>query len=329
MTSLSDVALRRDRRTTRVSFRRYRLKTFGRSSLRGATLAVTSYVSLAEGTQWLAPSAQPILVAHRTTAIVLGLGLAVAYGVLAQWKLARLTLSPESQHSLTIVVEDFIKNLAEYSEASCAFGVNDRFSVTGLKEGSAHQDFLRAYFGDNSEETNQALLDKALVTAGLVAEPTAITGPAWEAGDHSHERERHPLGTVACLPFGEEGARGRRHAFLLANSSAGTHGFHGSGSSGNLVSEIWSYHARHHVVSKQLLVTLIGNGHSNDLDPMSSARNLIDCYYRHLEQSSVHEVSVKNLLISISPETVNSASVDLELIHAYARTRNALYRALL
>jgi hypothetical protein len=159
-----------------------------------------------------------------------------------------------------------------------------------------------------------------------------LVGSAPDASSRSaavgEERTQHPFGTVACVPFGQDTQGRPRNAFLLVNSTANRLGYIGEGSSSDLLSRIWDYHEQQGHVTDEIVFTLIGNGGSRDSDPTTSARNIIDEYYRQLEKSRKRGPYIKCVTISIHSQAVMNAEVDLEVVHNYAKARNSLHRAL-
>lgn len=83
----------------------------------------------------------------------------------------------------------------------------------------------------------------------------------------------------------------------------------------------------HNRVTEQIVFSLIGTGHSQDLSKMGSVFQIIDEYFAQLEEPSLEVVRIKRLVISMLPRTVMSAEVDLEVVHNYAKSRSAIHQA--
>jgi hypothetical protein len=333
MTLISEVFGSRANRTGKLSYKPYRIKTFAAHGFGTFTGLATLALLMSDLIGLIDPDQLRLLQQWPIFSLLVGAPLLAAaiWGLHAQDRLVDLELKAGTQHTLRILVGDFIENLEKHPDASCAFGVNDQFTVTGLRAGSAHADFLEAYFGADDHAESQRLIDEALVGGPVGLQPaTAASGAVLVAPERPcgpAVRESHPYGTVVCVPFSSDSRGNARHAFMLANSSQVAHGFRGQGTSPQLVAQIWEYHGRTGHVTDELLFTLIGNGGSRDVDPMTSARSLIDQYYRHLDEAKRTDVCIKKMIISISKRQVDAAEVDLEVLHTYAKARNALYRA--
>lgn len=305
---------------SRKSYRRYQAETFAAEGARALAYVAAAMLPLFEASllfaPWLTSRRWWVLAAVATLLVVVGL----TRGLLAAGRLRRLAVPVKSGREVLVVVADFMENVDTFQDASIVFGVNDEFSVSGLKSNSVHASFLRKYFAHREADQNQAAMDLALRETALV--PAGHPPP-----DESGERPRHPTGTVVCLPFDTDTNGDPRNAFLLANSSRRRHGFSGDRQTHQMIRRIWEYHDEHRVVTDQILFSLVGTGHSGDLAKMRSAFHIVDEYFRHLENDSP-VVRVKRLVISILPEAVMRAEVDLQAVHEYVRARAALHRAL-
>lgn len=305
---------------SRKSYRRYQAETFAVEGARAFAYVAAAMLPLFEASllfaPWLTSHRWWVLAAVAILVVVVGL----TRGLVAAGRLRRLAVPVKSGREVLVVVADFMENVDNFPDASIVFGVNDEFSVFGLKSNSVHASFLRKYFSHRDTEQNQAAMDVALRETALV--PAGHPRP-----DASVERPRHPTGTVVCLPFDTDTNGDPRNAFLLANSSRRRHGFSGDGQTDQMIRRVWEYHDEHRVVTDQILFSLVGTGHSADLTKMSSAFHIVDEYFRHLENASP-VVRVKRLVISILPEAVMRAEVDLQAVHEYVRARAALHRAL-
>lgn len=303
---------------SRKSYRRYQAETFAAEGARALAYVAAVMLPLFEASllfaPWLTSRRWWVLAAVATLLVVVGL----TRGLLAAGRLRRLAVPVKSGREVLVVVADFMENVEAFQDASIVFGVNDKFSVSGLKSNSVHASFLRKYFAHRDADQNQAAMDLALRETALV--PAGPSRP-----DESGE-PRHPTGTVVCLPFDTDTNGDPRNAFLLANSSRRTIGFSGDGQTDKMIRRIWDYHDEHRVVTDQILFSLVGTGHSGDLTKMKSAFHIVDEYFRHLEESPV--VRVKRLVISILPKAVMRAEVDLQAVHEYVRARAALHRTL-
>lgn len=303
----------------RKSYRRYQAETFAAEGARALAYVAAVMLPLFEASLLFAPSLTNrrwwVLAAVATLLVVVGL----TRGLLAAGRLRRLAVPVKSGREVLVVVADFMENVENFQDASIVFGVNDEFSVSGLKSNSVHAGFLRRYFAHHDTDQNQAAMDLALRETALV--PAGHPRP-----DERGDRPRHPTGTVVCLPFDADTNGDPRNAFLLANSSRHRHGFDGDRQTHQMIRRIWEYHDEHRVVTDQILFSLVGTGHSGDLAKMRSAFHIVDEYFRHLEESPV--VRVKRLVISILPEAVMRAEVDLQAVHEYVRARAALHRTL-
>jgi hypothetical protein len=305
---------------SRKSYRRYQAETFAVEGARALAYLAAAILPLFEASVLFAPGLTSrrwwVLPLAATVVVVV----ALARGLYAAGSLRSLAVRVRSGREVLVVVADFLDSVDQFRDASIVFGVNDQFSVSELKSNSVHAGFLRKYFPDHDAEQNQDLMDLAL-------RQSAPVPAAQAAACESEERPRHPAGTVVCLPFDADAYGAPRNAFLLANSSRRRHGFSGDGQTAQMIRRIWEYHHEHRVVTDQILFSLVGTGHSGDMSKMASAFHIIDEYFRHLEMAS--PVRVARLVVSILPEAVMRAEVDLRAVHEYLTARAALHRALI
>jgi len=242
---------------------------------------------------------------------------AVVAGLIAQARLRRLTVAVDAEHSVTVVVGDFMDNLVRYPGASIVFGINDRAAVQGLAEDSLHFAVLDHFSPGAGAADRQAALDEALLDQRLI--------PKRQRGRLDWTRRAAlPHGTVVMQPLGDFGSSEARGAFLVVNSARGRADYHGTGISRSAADQVWAFHEQTGTVTEEILFSLVGTGRSRDLTKMQSALRIIDRYFESLAHD--RHVRISRVVISILPAVVRSGEVDLDVLHRYMSAKVAAER---
>lgn len=296
----------------------FRFKTFLKIAGRQGAIGFTSAFAATEIIVLLAPPTET----YRTF-FMIGLAgsllsVSLVRALIAQARLAHMKFTLSPTHDVRVYVDDFMENLKTFPRASCVFGVNDEYSVVGLKKDSIHQAFLNEYFADASEVEQQFIMDQAV--NGALDEGQFFNGEVKDRRNLAH-------GTVVRLPFEIDGSSDR-NAFMLANSRRADHGFHGSRSTQNLLGQIWLYHQEHKLVTDELLFALVGSGHSKDLSKTRSLVRIIDEFFEGLSDGFAR-TNINRLILSVPEATVMSGEVNLEAVHQYIRSKIAVQRELI
>lgn len=296
----------------------FRFKTFLKLAGRQGAIGFTSAFAATEIVVLLAPPTETFRTFFMIGLAGTLLAVSVVRAFIAQARLAHMKFELSPTHDVRVYVNDFMENLKTFPRASCVFGVNDEYSVLGLKSDSFHQAFLNEYFAHDSEVERQRITDQAV--NGTLSKAPLLNGEL----DH---RTNHAHGTVVRLPFGVGGSSDR-NAFMLANSRRADHGFHGSRSTQNLLGQIWSYHDEKRLVTDELVFALVGSGHSKDLTKTRSLVRIIDEFFEGLSDGFAR-TNINRLILSVPEATVMSGEVNLEAVHQYIRSKIAVQRELL
>jgi hypothetical protein len=315
---------------------RYRLRTGlirgGRVLATFLAIALTAHdlaSALLPDAGWLAAISTWGLV---VTAVIVG----VIVGLLEVRGLRTRRYVVDPDHTLTITVDDFLEvvDRPEYANANIALGANDRFTTGNLVPGSLHQEILAKYF--DPSRIGQSGVDLAKAHQAAITASLSDITPV--------EADRYKYGTVAVLPIADrlsdvnvEGGAARsvdrahpRWAYLVANSTWGTHSFGASGevpAALNPLKRIYCKHLKDGDTSRVLLVPLIGTGSSSAVSSMASIIALIDEYFdeRLRARENLGEARgldpIGNVVISLQPGTLQTGAVDLAVVHQYAAAK--------
>ncbi|MGO2862158.1 MAG: hypothetical protein ACTIC1_13435 [Brevibacterium sp.] len=279
----------------------------------------------------LLPGSKNVLIIVMWAAVVVALVAIVTISSVRTRFLREKTYRPDPNHSLSIRVDDFQGSMEAYPNANIAFGAHDTFDPAILHTDSLHSLIYEEYFdgpGSNVAETDEAKADRHKKAIERSAGPLPARG-------------HYPYGTVAVLPIrktphsaapGSEerttpGTEYQRRAYLVVNSTWGTHTFTSFGNVRavtNPLNKIVSKHHKDHDASATLLVALIGTGKSSSVSSMSSLLTLIDEYFHQREISRSNPGSfdpISNVIVSLRPNELQAGTVDLEVVHQYCAAK--------
>lgn len=234
----------------------------------------------------------------------------------------------DSGHYIAVRVADFEDSMRQHRQANIALGAHDTFDPTQLLGHSLHQLVFSKYL----HPTPGSVAGHEL----SIRQSLALATPS---GEEPASTQAHPYGTVAVLPMlavGAEAAsddRPARYAYLVANSTRGSHSFVASSHQSRGTTPLRSIHARHRLtkdISPTLLMPLIGAGGSSAVTPMASLVQTIDDYFhdwRRVRTDRGGYDPVPRLVISLRPQELQAGTVDLEVVHGYLRAKLAAARA--
>lgn len=311
----------------------YRLKTWTLMTLRLGAAALAIIMTIYSLLLALFPGHKHVLITVMWAALMISLVIIVVVSSVRTRFLREKTYRPDPSHSLTIRVDDFRGSMEAYPNANIAFGAHDTFDPDILHADSLHALIFDKFldFSDSEGQENHAAKVKFHKQA---VDTSAGPLPA---------RGHYPYGTVAVLPIGRtaqrpesESAQSKsqpigtgyeRRAYLVVNSTWGTHTFSSYGNVRavtNPLNQIVAKHRNDRDASANLLVALIGTGKSSSVSSMASLLTLIDEFFHQREVSRSNPATfdpISNTIVSLRPSELQSGTVDLEVVHQYCAAK--------